>query len=118
MQRAERDKLIDIYYRAADEENYDLFESVFTEDVTYLYPGEDDMHGLPAVQEFFEERRQTTNTTHDLFRRVHDDDATICEGTITGELRGEGPIDGAFVGAFEFDDDAEAIDRVGVYTRL
>lgn len=118
MDRDERNRLTDTYYRAADEENYDLFDSVFTDDVTYLYPDEDDMHGLRAVREFFEQRRQTTNTTHDLFRRVYDDEATICEGHITGELHGEGPFEGAFVGSFEFDDEAGAIDRVGVYTRL
>lgn len=113
-----RNQLIDTYYRAADEEDYDLMMSVFSADITYLYPNEPDMHGKDAVREFFEERRQTTGTTHDVFRRVHGDDATLCEGNITGEIAGEGPFEGSYVGAFEFDENAEKIDYVAVYTRL
>lgn len=118
MQIAKRNELIDAYYRAADEEDYDHMMSVFDDDVTYLYPNEPDMHGIPDVREFFEERRKTTGTTHDVFRRVHGDDATMCEGTITGEIEGEGPFEGAYVGAFEFDNESEKISYVAVYTRL
>lgn len=112
----QRNDLIETYYQAADEEDYDLLVSVFADDVVYLYPGEEDMHGRDEVYEFFTERRQTTNTTHDVFRRVHDETATLCEGRITGELLGEGPFEGAFVGSFEFND--SLIDRVSVYTQL
>lgn len=113
-----RNELIDRYYLAADEEDYDRLTSVFTEDVEYRYPGENDMHGVGEVREFFEERRQTTGTTHDVFRRLHDDEATVCEGHITGELRGEGPFEGSYVGVFEFDEAGEAISHVSVYTQL
>lgn len=113
-----RNELIDQYYRAADEEDYDRLTSVFTDDIEYRYPGEDDMEDVDQVREFFEERRQTTGTTHDVFRRVHGDESTICEGHITGELRGEGSFEGNYVGVFEFDETAEAISHVSVYTQL
>lgn len=112
-----RNELIDTYYGAVDKADYDRMLTVFAEDVEYLYPGEEPMHGHDEVRAFFEERRQTKNTTHDVFRRVHDDTATVCEGTITGKF-GDDPLDGAYVGVFEFDDDAERIEYVGVYTRL
>ncbi|WP_411965877.1 nuclear transport factor 2 family protein [Haloferax sp. YSMS24] len=117
MEIAIRNELIDTYYSAVDDADFDRMLTAFTEDVEYLYPGEEPMHGHGAVRTFFEERRKTKNTTHDVFRRVHDDTATVCEGTITGQM-GEDSLDGAYVGVFEFDDDAGRISYVGVYTRL
>lgn len=113
-----RDELIDTYYSAVDERDWDRLLSAFAADVEYLYPGEEPMHGHEAVRDFFEHRRETRATTHNVFRRIHDDDATACEGHITGEMGEEGPFEGAYVGIFEFDDDADRIDYVGVYTRL
>lgn len=113
-----RNELIDRYYGAVDEEDYDRMLTAFTDAIEYRYPGEDEMHGSDEVREFFEERRQTSETTHDVFRRLHDEEATVCEGRITGELRGEGPFEGSYVGVFEFDEAAGAISHVSVYTQL
>lgn len=117
MEPDDRDELIDTYYRAVDEADYDRMLTAFTEDVEYRYPGEEPMHGRDAVRTFFEERRETRETTHEVFRRVHDTDATACEGHITGE-RSEGALEGRYVGVFEFDDDARGISYVGVYTQF
>ena len=91
--------------------------SAFSETVEYRYPGEAVMNGHAEVLEFFTERRATNGTTHDVFRQVHDEDATLCEGTITGKI-GDAPLEGAFVGVFEFDTTTERIATVAVYTRL
>ena len=112
-----RNELIDQYYEAVDDAAYDRMVSVFAEDITYLYPGEEPMHGHDEVKEFFEERRPTSETTHDVFHRIHNDEATACEGTITGKMKGD-RIEGAYVGIFKFDDETERISYVGVYTRL
>jgi ketosteroid isomerase-like protein len=113
-----RNELIDTYYGGVDREDYEGMLEAFAEDAEYLYPGEEPMRGRDEILTFFEERRETRNTTHDVFRRIHDEGATACEGTITGELGDDGPFEGAYVGVFEFDDDEEKISYVGVYTRL
>lgn len=118
MNTARRDELIDTYYAAVDDEDWDRLLSAFTEDVEYLYPGEDPITGHDEVRQFFEERRETRETTHDVTRRIHDEDATACEGHITGQMGDEGPFEGAYAGVFTFDDEADRIDYVGVYTRL
>lgn len=118
MNTTRRNELIDTYYEAVDGEDWDRMLSAFAADVEYLYPGEDPMRGHDEVRTFFEERRRTRATTHDVFRRVHDEEATACEGTITGEMGDDGPFEGAYVGVFEFDDNVDRIGYVGVYTRL
>ena len=116
MEPNERDDLIDTYYAAVDAADYDRMLTAFAEDVEYRYPGEGTMRGHADVRTFFEERRETRETTHEVVRRIHGEDATACEGRITGK-RGETPFEGAYVGVFEFDG-AGKISYVGVYTDM
>lgn len=117
MDTAKRNELIDAYYDAIDAESFVDFERAFTPDIEYLYPGEPAMHGIEEVRSFFEERREHSNSTHDVFRRVADDEVTVCEGAVTAEAPDGTAFGAAFVGVFEFDEAAAAIARVGVYTR-
>jgi ketosteroid isomerase-like protein len=118
MEVSDRNELVDTYYEAVDREDWDLLLSAFSPAVTYVYPGEGELHGHDEVRAFFAERRQTTNSTHELFRRIHGENGAACEGHITADLKGGGSVDGNFVGVFTFDDDAGRIDYVGVYTQL
>lgn len=117
MDTATRDELIDTYYDAIDSEAFERFERVFAPDIEYLYPGESEMHGVAEVQTFFEERRRHSNSTHDVHRRVSDQEVTVCEGRVTAERRDGTPLDIGFVGVFTFDNVADGIDRIAVYTR-
>lgn len=117
MDPGKRNELVDAYYAAIDEETFDDLGRVFAADVEYLYPGEPTMHGIDAVLSFFEERREHSNSTHEVYRRLADEEVTVCEGTITADRTDGSEFDAGFVGVFEFDGEAKAIDRVGVYVR-
>lgn len=117
MERASRTELLDRYYAAVDEEAFDRFERAFTDDVEYRYPGEEPMRGIDEVRTFFEERREHSNSTHEVHRRVDDETVTVCEGTVTAARADGTTFDLDFVGVFEFDEAAALIDRVGVYVR-
>ncbi|USZ73592.1 nuclear transport factor 2 family protein [Natronosalvus halobius] len=117
MDHGKRNELIDEYFRAMDEETFADFADVFADDVEYRYPSEQDMHGVSAVREFFEEHREHSNSTHKILRRVADESVTVCEGTVTADRPDGGTLEAAFVDVFEFDDEVEQIDHVGVYTR-
>lgn len=117
MDTATRDELIDTYYDAIDAEAFERFERAFAPDIEYLYPGEPVMHGVAEVQTFFEERRGHSGSTHEVHRRVSDREVTVCEGRVTAERPDGTPFDAGFVGVFTFDDVADGIDRIAVYTR-
>lgn len=117
MDTKKRNELIDTYYNAIDTEIFADFDRTFTPDIEYLYPGEPSMHGVETVQSFFEERRKHSNSTHEIERRISDDETTVCEGTITAEKPDGETFKAGFVGVFTFDRNTEAIGRVGVYTR-
>jgi len=115
METGQRTELINEYYAAIDDEEFDRFREVFDADVEYRYPGESTMHGVEEVVSFFRERREHSNSTHEVHRRISDGEATVCEGTITAENPDGSRLEGGFVGVFEFDDATETIDRTGVY---
>jgi ketosteroid isomerase-like protein len=117
MNREQRAELVETYFDAMDSESFDRFEEAFTPDVVYRYPGEPDMHGVDAIRTFFEERREHSNSTHEIQRRIDDGTAMVCEGTVTAERPDGSLLEAAFVDVFEFDDDAGGIDSAGVYTR-
>lgn len=116
MDRAKREELVETYYGAIDAEAFAGFERAFAPDVEYRYPDEPAVHGVEEVRTFFEERRELSNSTHDVRRWVTDGAVTVCEGVVTAEGPDGRPVEVGFVGVFEFDDEAGAISRVGVYT--
>lgn len=61
-----------------------------------------------------EELRGLSNTTHEITLRIHDEAASITEGTVTGESE-DGAVGADLCNVFEFDADDEGITRIGVY---
>jgi ketosteroid isomerase-like protein len=111
---AYRDRLVDTYFDSLDAEDYAPLESAFTEDVTYQIPSKT-VTGRDALMTYFREERAPKNTTHEVRRRIHDDDASAVEGHVTGERPGDDDLDGRFVDIFVFDEDAEQISELVVY---
>lgn len=113
----DRNRLIDTYYGGLDDE--DPYEAVssFAEDVTYHYPGEGAIEGRRAVRQFFAERRPTSETMHDVKRRIHGETATACDGQFWGVHEELGRIESAFAGFFEFDDAETLISEIAVYAQ-
>lgn len=110
------DKLMETYFRALDEENFEQLKSAFTDDIVYRYPGEGEIQSIDSVLDFFKNQKQTKNTTHDVFRRLSNDDIAIGEGHITGEILDNGSFEGYFCNVFEFDKEKEKISKISVYT--
>lgn len=111
-----RDDLMDAYFDCVDTEEYGRFEAVFAEDATYAHPS-DVIEGRDEIRRLYADRRGTRNTDHDITRRIHDSDASACEGTVTGEFIEGGTFDGEFMDAFEFDAESERISHISVFTR-
>jgi ketosteroid isomerase-like protein len=114
--RQHRNELIDGYYDAIDDEEFAAFERVFADDIEYQYPDRAPMHGIDEVRTFFEEEREHGGSTHTVTRRIDDGAVTACEGTVEAEGPDGSTFEADFVGVFEFDEAAEAISRIGVYT--
>ncbi|WP_129113823.1 YybH family protein [Halegenticoccus tardaugens] len=109
-----RDRLIDAYYRAVDQENYDAFEQLFSDDAHHVRPGQGLLIGGGAVREYYEQERSVAHTDHRIQQRYHGDTATLC----TVEVRGKsssGPFSRQVVGEFDFISDENLITRYCVY---
>ena len=105
---------MDAYYRAVDDETYDEFERLLTEDALHVRPGQGVLRGGAAVREHYEERRDATNTTHDVRERFHGDDTSLCVLGVRGETP-SGPFERPVVSEFEFDADAGRLSAYRVY---
>lgn len=115
MDTATRERLIATYFDAIDAETYDRLTDVFTNDTQYLHPNHDPVTGVESLIRSVDDVRRTYDSTHTVDRTIHGADATVCEGTVAGEMPGEGYFEGGFVDVFEFDDDAEKISYTKVY---
>lgn len=113
----DRNRLVDAYYGGLDDDDPDAAVSAFAPGVTYRYPGEGAIEGREAVRRFFAERRPTSDTTHDVTRRVHGDSATACDGRFEGDHEERGRVEADFAGFFEFDEDESLIAEIAVYSR-
>lgn len=110
-----REQLTEAYFRAMDEEQFETFEDVLTSDVSYRTDGME-LEGSDEVREVFESG-QFSNATHEVRRRVHGEDVSICFGNYSADVSGSGHVEGAFADAFEFDEETEKIERITIYTR-
>jgi len=117
MSTESREALIEAYFDVLDTEDYDCLYDVFDEDVVYLYPGGEDLEGLDVAMEYFEERRPTEDSEHNLERTVHTDEVSVSEGSFTGFVPGSGPIEADFCNVFEFTPSDDRITYNGVYMR-
>ena len=114
MDERRRDELVDAYYRGLDAEDYAAFDDVFAPDAVHVRPGQRPLEGGDAIRAFFETERRSSNTTHDVTRRIHDAEATYCKVTVSGDLP-DGSFEGDVVAEFEFDDDEDQITAYRVY---
>lgn len=110
----ERERLIDAYYDAVDEESYEAFDRLFTADSRHVRPGQGVLRGGAAVREYYETERDATETTHDVKRLVHDDAITLCLVEVRGTGT-EGPFSRPVVGEFTFDAAAGRISSYRVF---
>jgi len=115
MRPEQRSELIDAYFSAMDDERHDLFEKVLANDVVYQI-GDNEMHGVNEVRSFFESGVMS-NTNHNAARRIHGEWGSVCEGTYSAIVDGQGEVEGEFADIFEFNDNEERITRVSIYTR-
>ena len=113
MSEADRNALIDAYFDAMDAEDLELVRSALADGFVYeSFAG--DLEGVAGLETYMEELRGLSNTTHDVTLRVHDEAASVAEGTVTGESE-DGYTEAEFCNVFEFDADSERISRIGVY---
>jgi len=112
MSHADRDDLIDAYFDAMDAEDVERVRSGLADGFVYESLS-GDLDGTEGLATYIEELKSFSDTTHDITRRVHDEEASVAEGTVTGES-GTGTVTADFCNVFEFDDDG-AITRIAVY---
>lgn len=112
MSEADRNELIDTYFEAMDAEDLDVLRPALADDVVFeSLSGQ--LDGFSGFEQYMEELRGLSETTHDVTLRVHDD-ASVAEGTVTGESE-DGTVEADFCDVFEFDVDDEQITRLAVY---
>lgn len=113
MNERRRNELIDAYYRDLDADEYEALDDIFAADAEYARPGQR-LDGGAAIREYFETERRSSNTTHDVEKRLHDDEATYCKVAVSGNLP-DGSFEGDIVAEFEFDDGEDRITAYRVF---
>lgn len=107
-----RDDLIDTYFEAMDAGDPGVAEPVLADGFVYESLG-GRLEGVDGFRSYFE-GRTLSNTTHEIATRVHGADASVAEGTVTGEGP-DGPVSVDYCDVFEFDEAGAAISRIAVY---
>ncbi|RQG94188.1 nuclear transport factor 2 family protein [Natrarchaeobius chitinivorans] len=109
-----REKLIDRYMDALDEDDFELLRPHLADDVKYTsLVG--DFEGLEEVERFYETERNASDTVHEIDRYVHTDEVSFAEGHTWGQLPDTGRFEANFCIGFEFADDN--ITHISVYVR-
>jgi len=114
MSQEDRNELIDAYFEAMDAEDIDLVTPVLADDFVFESLS-GPLEGAAGFERYMNELRGLSNTEHEISLRVHDDDASVVEGTVTGDSD-DGSVEADFCDVFEFDADDDAIARIAVYT--
>lgn len=109
----DRTELIEAYFDAMDEADPELARSALADEFVYESLS-GPLEGFEGFRTYIRELRGLSNTTHDVSTLVHDADASVAEGTVTGESD-DGTVEADFCDVFEFTADADAITRIGVY---
>ena len=113
MSESDRDELIDAYFDAMDAEDLDIVRPALADG--FVYESLDgDLEGFAGLETYMNELRGLSETTHEVTLRLHDQTASVAEGTVTGESE-DGPVTADFCNVFEFDADDTGITRIGVY---
>lgn len=116
-----RSELIEQYFGAVDDADYELLRSVFTDDVTYKYHEGVTLEGIDDVipflrNEVLEPEGVDRTSVHEVTRRISDGSVEVCEGYVEGTVNGT-EFETDFVDVFEFDEDDSQISLVATYTR-
>jgi len=114
MEQQRKTDLINDYYTAVDSEDYEVFDEIFAESAAHVRPGQGSLDGRNEIKQFFEEQRQSSGTTHTVTRRFHDDDASYCKVTVSGQLDGD-QFEGDVISEFQFDPETERIAQYRVF---
>lgn len=113
MAEADRNEMIDAYFDAMDAADLSIVRPALADDFVYeSLSGE--LEGFEGLQTYMEELRGLSDTEHRIGLRLHDDAASVAEGTVSGENDGES-VEADFCNVFEFADGDEAISRISVY---
>lgn len=107
---------MDAYFAALDEDDFDHLRPTLSEEIQFQSSA-DEVSGVAEFREYVVGGRMISNSTHEITHRIHADDASVCEGQVTGDTP-DGSIEGAFCDVFEFDSDDEYITSISVYTQL
>lgn len=109
-----RNDLIDTYFRALDENDPEIVRSSLADSFVYeSLSGE--LQGFEGLRDYITDLRNVTNSEHEITRRIHDEDASVVEGVVSGTGADGEPTEAKFCDVFEFADGEEAIVRIGVY---
>ena len=113
MSDAGRNELIDAYFDAMDEDDLEIVRPALADG--FVYESLDgDLEGFAGLETYMNELRGLSGTTHDVTLRVHGADASVAEGTVTGDSE-NGPVEAEFCNVFEFDEEEQGLTRIGVY---
>lgn len=112
-----RKELVESYFERVDAERYGELRGLFTSDVAFHPPG-DDLRGLEEMINWYRDRLEVADATHDVQRYVDDGTTVVCEGHLTGTLPDGSSIEGSFLDLFEFDPDSQRIAELTIYDRL
>lgn len=113
MSETDRNGLIDAYFNAMDAEDLEIVRPALADDFVYESSA-GDLEGYTGLKTYMGELRGLSNTSHDITLRIHDETASVAEGTVTGESE-DGPVEVDFCDVFEFDAGDDRITRIGVY---
>ncbi len=113
MSEAERNELIDAYFDAMDADDLDIVRPALAEGFVYESLN-GDLEGFEGLETYMNDLRGLAKTTHDVRLRIHDEAASVTEGTVTGDSD-DGPVEADFCNVFEFSDGDEGITRISVH---
>lgn len=115
MNENQRAALIETYFTAIDEDDFETLQPAVSEDVQFRSSA-GVIDGVDELRAYLTNDRMFSNSVHDITRLVHHPEVSVCEGSVTGETP-DGRVDAAFCDVFEFSPDDESIRSISVYTR-
>jgi len=110
----DRNDVIDAYFEALDQANPDIVQETLADDFVYQSPG-GEFEGGEGIRQYIEEVRTMSNSTHEISLRLHDEQASVAEGRVTGDTADGEPVQVRFADVFEFDEDDAKLTRCAVY---
>ena len=110
----DRNEVIDAYFEALDQANPGIVRGTLADDFVYQSPG-GEFEGGEGIRQYIEEVRTMSNSTHEISLRLHDEQASVAEGRVTGDTADGEPVQVRFADVFEFDEDDAKLTRCAVH---